>query len=130
MYKKDLVDDFFDEIFNEEYWSTFKICKTPYNILKTKNGYEIQIAVAGYSKENITISIKNDILKLIAKANIKEDTDKKYLHKGLVSKDLTCSFSIPKNRSKVSSSYDNGLITIKIDVEETSKKDEETIEIK
>ena len=69
-------DDLFDELRN------FKtVGYPPYNIEKMSDGiYNISMAVAGFSKDDLTISVKENVLKIKGK---KESKEKDYLYKGI-----------------------------------------------
>ena len=61
-------DDLFDEL------RSFKtVGYPPYNIEKIKDGeYNISMAVAGFSKDDLTISVKENVLKIKGKKESKE----------------------------------------------------------
>ena len=66
----------------------------PYNIVKYDTDlYQIQIAVAGFDKNDIEIEYKNN--QLTVNGAIKtEQTDVEYLHHGLASRDFSHSFKL------------------------------------
>ena len=66
----------------------------PYNIVKyDTDQYQIQIAVAGFDKDDIQIEYKNN--QLTVNGAIKtEQTDIEYLHHGLASRDFSHSFKL------------------------------------
>mgnify|MGYP003335714605 FL=1 len=66
----------------------------PYNIVKyDTDQYQIQIAVAGFDRDDIEIEYKNN--QLTVNGAIKtEQTDIEYLHHGLASRDFSHSFKL------------------------------------
>lgn len=63
----------------------------PYNILKHgKDTYELQVAVTGFSPEEITVEV--DQQQLVIKGEKREDdadTEVQYIHRGLASRNFT-----------------------------------------
>ena len=80
-------DDLFDELRN------FKtVGYPPYNIEKMSDGiYNISMAVAGFSKDDLTISVKENVLKIKGK---KESKEKDYLYKGIGERSFEQSFKL------------------------------------
>jgi len=80
-------DDLFDELRN------FKtVGYPPYNIEKMSDGiYNISMAVAGFSKDDLTISVKENVLKIKGKKDSKE---KDYLYKGIGERSFEQSFKL------------------------------------
>ena len=59
----------------------------PYNIVKNEDDkFTIEIAVAGFSKDEIEIEFKENILKIESKSRPEGDDEKEYLHKGISNK--------------------------------------------
>ena len=87
----------------------------PYNIVKfDDDNYQIQIAVAGFDKDEIEIDYRNN--KLTVNGAIKtETTDVEYLHHGLASRDFSHSFKLSDIVVVRSADINNGVL--KIDLE-------------
>lgn len=90
----------FDRLFStiDEINTMFEHTKTPtyppYNIVKVDDdNYQIQIAVAGFDKNDIAIDYCNN--QLTVNGSIMTDqTDVVYLHRGLSSRDFSHSFKL------------------------------------
>ena len=80
-------DDLFDEL------RSFKtVGYPPYNIERMSDGlYNISMAVAGFSKDDLTISVKENVLKVKGK---KESKEKDYLYKGIGERSFEQSFKL------------------------------------
>ena len=67
----------------------------PYNIVKHDDDkFTIEVAIAGFSKDEIEIEFRENILKIESKSRPEGDDEKEYLHKGISNKrfkkDLHC----------------------------------------
>ena len=88
----------------------------PYNILKrNENTYEIEIAVTGFSKDEITVEVDQNrlIVKGIRSANL--DDDSEYLHRGLASRDFTREWTLAEHMIVGEGRIKNGVLTVQID---------------
>ena len=63
----------------------------PYNIFKTKDNYVLEIAAAGFAKEDIKISVKE--LTLTVEGSALPSVDN-YVHKGIASRDFKQDFCL------------------------------------
>lgn len=105
----------FDNIFRilEDIEKTSKPTYPPYSIYKeSETNYVIEIAVAGFKKENLLIETKNNILNI---SGIHEKTEKNYLHRGISTKDFNHTFRLVDNCIIKTASIIDGIL--KIDLE-------------
>jgi HSP20 family molecular chaperone IbpA len=101
---------------------------------KDKNGdivsTDIQYALAGYDKENITIDVKDNRLFLtVAKTEETDDSTKEYLHKGISHRRIEAAYDLSGyNKDAIGANFENGILKLSLPV----KKESETkkIEIK
>jgi molecular chaperone IbpA len=86
----------------------------PHNIAELQDGvYEIEIAVAGFSREDLAVEItKNNLVIKGAKKDVKET--KKYHHQGLAARSFTKSFVLPQNVKVTRSSLEDGILRIEL----------------
>lgn len=85
------------------------------NVKETENGFEIELAIPGFSKSEINIELSGNILTLSAKKEEKEtDTAGKYTFREFSSKAFSRSFTLPKNirTSEISAQQEHGILTI------------------
>jgi len=88
----------------------------PRNVIRfDENHFEIQYAVAGYGKEDLTVKVERENLLVIegSKVNRTEIDPSYYLHKGIAFRDFRNEITIPEG-SEVSSQLINGLLIIDI----------------
>ncbi|HKJ34903.1 MAG TPA: Hsp20/alpha crystallin family protein [Balneolales bacterium] len=124
----DVLDNFFNEAVS--YKNDKKSFSPKLNISENETGYQIEVAVPGIKKEDINISIKDDILIISGERKWKEDNERKY-HRiesgyGEFTRELTLSDDIDKD--SIEASYADGILTLSL----LKKKQQESkqIEIK
>lgn len=94
----------------------------PYNIYKeTETRYGLELAVAGYSKDEISISIGNGVLEV--SGSKKSEEPKKYLHKGISSRSFSRTFTVAETIEVYKAIYENGVLKLMLEnrVPETKK---------
>lgn len=86
----------------------------PYNICKLGDDeFKLEIAVAGFEKDEITIQVDQDQLSIIGK---KKETDKSvvYLHKGLAARDFERVFTLEAHMIVGEAGISNGILNIRV----------------
>ena len=87
----------------------------PYNILKhNENSYEIQVAVTGFSPDEISVEIDQN--QLIVKGQHKTDdaSESVFLHRGLASRDFTRMWTLAEHMEVGEGKIKNGVLTIEL----------------
>ena len=65
----------------------------PYNIVKTEdNHYELQLAIAGFSQDDLDIELKDGVLVVDGKKT--DEDEKNYLHKGISARAFRRTFTL------------------------------------
>jgi molecular chaperone IbpA len=106
----------------------------PYNIIKlNEDSYLVSIAVAGFSKEDIEITL--DDRTLLIKGNLKDQIDgrKKYpevVYNGIASRWFSRSFALGEYMEITNADLKDGMLKIQIDRIVPENKKPKTIEIK
>lgn len=107
----------FDRVFNEverRISNTPNTNYPPFNILQhDDNSYEIEIAVAGFNREDITVKVDRDQLFISGKQKDSETTAK-YLHKGLAARDFVRVFTLADHMEITQAEMTNGILCVKI----------------
>jgi molecular chaperone IbpA len=86
----------------------------PYNIIKhDSEHFEIEIAVAGFNKEDITIEVDQDQL-IIKGRRPKVDDDDIYLYKGLAARDFDRVFTLADYIEVGEAELTNGILSVKL----------------
>jgi len=131
----DLFNDPFFIGFNRELGRLNTAHKTnsqtypPYDLLKLdEDTYRISLDVAGFSRENIDISVDNGTL--IIKGEIVEVTDAEVVHKGIAGRKFVRSFALGEYMEVTGAEMKDGMLHINVDRVIPEDKKPKTIEIK
>ena len=131
----DLFNDPFFIGFNRELSRLNSAYKTnsqsypPYDLLKLdEDTYQISLAVAGFSRDNIDISVENGTL--IIKGEIVEVTDAEVVHKGIAGRKFVRSFALGEYMEVSGAELKDGLLHINVDRIVPEEKKPKTIKIK
>jgi molecular chaperone IbpA len=116
----DLFNDPFFIGFNRELGRLNTAHKTntasypPYDLLKLdEDTYRISIAVAGFKKEDIDVSVDNGTL--IIKGEIIEVTDAEIVHKGIAGRKFVRSFALGEYMEVTGAEMKDGMLHINVD---------------
>ncbi|SVA52801.1 uncharacterized protein METZ01_LOCUS105655 [marine metagenome] len=109
----DVFDNIFDSVFNLNESNT---SYPPYNILKSDNNYSISLAIAGFSKDEVDISIQEN--ELVIKGVAKDQDNKiEFLHRGIAGRNFERKFRLADTIKVSDASYENGLLSIYLERE-------------
>jgi molecular chaperone IbpA len=125
-------DRMFDRLFDDSFVTTTNNYP-PYNIVKvSETDYAIQIAVAGFGKDDIEIETKENTLtvKSVEKKDGEVVDDTTYLHKGISNRSFRRSFTIADDVVVKGASFENGLLNIDLERIIPEEKKPRVIEIK
>jgi molecular chaperone IbpA len=109
----------FDTIFNDfEHRLANQVNNNypPYNILKhNDDSYEIEIAVTGFTKDEITVEVDQN--RLIVKGQRQRDDEDttEYLHRGLACRDFTRDWTLAEHMIVGEGRIKNGVLSIQLD---------------
>ena len=116
----DLFNDPFFIGFNRELGRLNTAHKTnttsypPYDLLKLdEDTYRISIAVAGFAKEDIDVSVDNGTL--IIKGEITEVIDAEVVHKGIAGRKFVRSFALGEYMEVTGAEIKDGMLHINVD---------------
>jgi molecular chaperone IbpA len=85
----------------------------PYNLVRESSiDFRLEIALAGYRREDIEVTTEWN--KLFIEAKKVGDTDDEYLHQGLAKRAFTRSWTLSDDVEVKDVSFENGLLTIKL----------------
>ncbi len=86
----------------------------PYDLIKLdEDTYRLSIAVAGFTKGDIDVSVDNGTL--IIKGEITEVTDAEVVHKGIASRKFTRSFALGEYMEVTGADLKDGMLHINVD---------------
>ena len=110
-------DTMFDQM-ERRYGNSVNNNYPPHNILKTgENQYEIQIAVTGFEKSEISVSVESNVLTVTgegAESIRHENPEIVYLHRGLATRDFAREFPLAEHIEVIGAETKNGMLTIKL----------------
>jgi len=99
----------------------------PYDIIQTDSGYAVEMALAGFSKDEIKITVKDEKFLSVSAKKSNKSTEKRSGKLSFASKEVR--FSLPKKFSIDNVKYVDGILRLEINIprEDESKKDSERI---
>lgn len=101
----------------------------PYNVKKVdEDNYMIELAVAGYSREDIEIKVEKDTLTI--KSDKKNEDKSDFLHRGIAGRNFTQHFTLGEYMIVKSALLENGMLLINLERELPEEAKPKTIKIK
>ena len=101
----------------------------PYDLLKLdEDTYRLSLAIAGFTKEDISVSVDNGTL--IIKGEIVEVTDAEIVHKGIAGRKFVRSFALGEYMEVSGADLKDGMLHINVDRIVPEEKKPKTIKIK
>ena len=120
-------DSMFDRLFGDVERSENQSGFPPYNIRKNEeNLYTIEMAVAGFSKEDLEAELKEGVLTVRSKTDQEEG---EYLHRGIAKRAFTRCFTISDDVIVKGADLVNGMLTISLERIVPEEKKSRMIEI-
>ena len=120
-------DSMFDRFFGDVEKSESATGYPPYNIRKDEeNIYTIEMAVAGFSKEDLEAELKEGILTVRSK---QDQDDGEYLHRGIAKRAFSRSFTLSDDVVIKGADLINGMLTISLERIIPEEKKSRMIEI-
>jgi molecular chaperone IbpA len=90
----------------------------PYNITKLgENRYSIDIAVTGFTKEEVAVTIEANELTIRGERKRDDDAEVEYLHRGLALRDFERTFTLAEHMKVRAASIKHGILHIEIERE-------------
>ena len=125
----DSVFDHFESMFNES--PSLHTNYPPYDILKTdEHSYVIELAVAGFSKKDIEVTVENGVLTVESdrEGNV-ENSGQEIIHRGISKRYFKKSFSISDDVEIRGAELKDGLLRISMEkiIPESRKRKEISI---
>jgi molecular chaperone IbpA len=102
----------------DQYFNNARLNNTnypPHNIVKfSDTEYAIEVAVAGFSKDEISVTVDQDQL-VVKGVQSQADTTKEYLHKGLASRDFEQNWTLAEYMEVKDAEVKDGMLVINIE---------------
>ena len=129
----DNVFDHFERMFDDHNFNEMvNINYPPYNIVKTgKNTYDIELALAGFSKKDIDITMEDGMLNIKSVVEATKDKDEDgVIHKGIAKRYFSKSFTIAEDVEVKGAELKDGLLKVSLERIVPESKKPRTIDIK
>ncbi len=102
----------------------------PYNIEATgENAYRLTMAVAGFGRDDIDVTVKENELLVSGKSKKDEAQNAEYLHRGIARRAFERRFQLADHIKVSGASLDNGLLHVDLTREVPEEKKPRKIEI-
>jgi molecular chaperone IbpA len=110
----------FDRIFDEmerRFSNQVQNNYPPHNVIRTgDNTYAIEVAVAGFAKSEITVSLEDNELTITGiKPELDNTPEVQYLHRGLASRNFTKVFPLAEHIKVQGAEIKDGILTVKLE---------------
>lgn len=88
----------------------------PYNVVTTsENDYIVELAVAGFGKDELTVTLHNG--DLVIEGDKADEEDVKYLHKGISSRKFKRSFKLAEHVHVKGADVKDGIMSVQLERE-------------
>ena len=119
-------DRFFEDI---ERGSSINYNFPPYNVIKSsEDSYLIELAVAGFNKDELNIEYKDGILTVTGDNTTRQELD--FVHKGISERSFRRSWTLGDHVKVKTATVVNGLLVISLEREIPESEKPQTIKIK
>ena len=111
----------FDDVFNHfesmfDYDTVNVSNYPPYNIVKTgENKYDVEVALAGFNKKDINVSVENGMLTIESKEDKSKDKDGEVIHKGISKRYFKKSFTISDDVEVKGAELKDGMLRVSME---------------
>jgi molecular chaperone IbpA len=102
----------------------------PHNVVKKdEKNFSVELALAGYSKDELTVEVKDGILVISGGKTGEGESDREYLHRGISAKKFTRTFRLSEHVVVDGADFVDGLLVIDLKVEIPEEKRPKVIPI-
>ena len=103
----------------------------PHNVVKKdETHFSIELALAGYSQEDLKVEVKDGILVIVGDGRPKDqEVEREYLHRGISAKKFSRTFRLSEHVVVDGADFIDGLLVIDLRVEVPEEKRPRTIPI-
>jgi HSP20 family protein len=88
----------------------------PTNVIETDKFYSVQMAMPGYKREELRLTVENDVLSINADPSVKIDCVRQVHREEFYKNTFHCSLLLPENihDDRIDAEYSNGILCILI----------------
>jgi|TARA_R100001244_G_scaffold51440_1_gene44721 molecular chaperone IbpA len=123
----------FDNVFNQlSSLNHFEIPKyPPYNIKKIDdNKYQLEIALAGFSREDIAVEVKDNTLTISGKASDDKEKDNSFVYKGIAQRAFKRHWTLIDYLKVINAKFNDGILIVDMELNLPEEEKPKKIEIK
>ena len=133
-----LLNENLNRFFNDDFWGFRGVEQqtgVPVNLRETDKTYEMSLVVPGLRKEDFKLNVTNDLLTVSYEQKEEQNQDNQqegWLRKEYRMQSFSRSFNLDDSVdvSKITASYDNGILHLILPKKETHQKLSKRIEVK
>ena len=107
---------FFDDFFTKDFENGWNNNAPAVNVRETENSFEIEVAVPGYKKDDFSVELNNDVLRIAANIENKQEEEKEnYTYRQFSYQSFERTFRLPENTVKadaIEARYENGILQL------------------
>lgn len=136
--KEDNIFDIADKLFADTFlgkhpfWEFYYTDPTGYpyyNVIQNGSNYTVELAAAGFSKEDIKVYIENSTLFIEGSREVKSKENDIYLHQGISRKWFKRTWKLSNETKIVEATYKDGIVRVYL-TEEKRKAEVNIVELK
>ena len=126
-----MLDDLVQQFFGDAFLNPKANSKYPLTDVYDEDGIAyMEVAVAGFSKDEIKITVNNDTLTIKGDALEKDTSHRSYIKKDIAMRNFEKSYNLMFPVESVDAEFDNGILKIKIVPQTPKHQTMKEIEIK
>jgi HSP20 family protein len=113
----EFFNDVMGNIFNGNEVDSPSYTKPLCNVVENKEGFNIEFALPGFSKKEVSIDVDNNVLTVNGKKEeAKDDTEKNYTRREFYYGEFKRSFTLPEtvDQDKIKATFSDGILTVGI----------------
>lgn len=129
----DNIFDHFERVLDGDVMNIPTVNYPPYNIVRTgENTYDIELALAGFSKDDINVEYENNVLTVqsIKREETEKEINDAILHRGISKRMFTKSFTVAEDVEVNGAELKDGLLRVSLERIIPESKKPRTIEIR
>ena len=87
----------------------------PYNIEKlAEDSYRISMAVAGFGRDELELTVQDNVLIVLGKTEKADDAERQFLHRGIAKRAFERRFQLADTIKVIAAGYSDGLLNIEL----------------
>lgn len=103
----------------------------PYNVETVgDNQYQITLALAGFKRDDLEITVKEGLLTIEGKKDEIESEDRQYIHRGIANRAFTRQWKLAEYVEVVDATMEDGLLFVLLERQVPEEKQPKTIAIR